>query len=204
VARLNVVLNGMERRVTVHNASAGDFAAADHGTWDLITFNPPLLPVPDVIRYPFVGDGGGDGLHLTRQIVEDYLPRLTPGGSMDFIGFGLGRRGHPLFVDSLAPLIDAGRYAARTLIVGRSGVELGDQAYESTVYTGALASNISFELVHSVYQQHLRTLDADEIYIFYFQILRDDQTAPRGPSVKVMRLAEDSCGWFVPPVLRRE
>lgn len=32
--------------------------------------NPPLLPIPDEIPYPFVGDGGQSGLDITLHILK--------------------------------------------------------------------------------------------------------------------------------------
>ncbi len=36
--------------------------------FDLICMNPPLLPIPSGLGYPFIGDGGPDGLAVTRRV----------------------------------------------------------------------------------------------------------------------------------------
>ena len=43
--------------------------------FDHLTANPPLLPFPDHLPYPFVGHGGSDGLRLTWSILRA-LPRV--------------------------------------------------------------------------------------------------------------------------------
>ncbi len=38
--------------------------------FSLVVVNPPLLPIPDEIPYPFVGDGGQSGLDITLHILK--------------------------------------------------------------------------------------------------------------------------------------
>ncbi|HLI76077.1 MAG TPA: methyltransferase, partial [Acidobacteriaceae bacterium] len=78
LAAVNLRLNNLQDKVEIHNEPLESFAAHVKSSFDLITFNPPLLPVPEVIDYPFVGDGGGDALDVTRRVLALYLPHLAP------------------------------------------------------------------------------------------------------------------------------
>lgn len=58
----------------------------DAERYDVITANPPLLPIPKGIPYPFVGDGGSYGLDVTLQIVAKAGLHLTSTGYLQTIG----------------------------------------------------------------------------------------------------------------------
>ena len=83
LAQLNVTMNRRDDRITVHLGSL--YQPVLGTTYDNIIANPPFLPVPDSLNYPFVGSGGPDGLRVVSQIL-DGLPRaLAPDGIAQII-----------------------------------------------------------------------------------------------------------------------
>lgn len=84
ICRLNVALNGLHDRVRVVTGDLYD--AAEEGPYDLITANPPLLPIPNGVPYPFIGDGGPDGCSVVYRILEGARDRLSSSGSLILIG----------------------------------------------------------------------------------------------------------------------
>lgn len=103
VLRTNVLLNGLSRKVTVHGGSLFD-EIEEGRRFDLITANPPLVPFPDDVAYPFVGHGGIDGLAVTRKIVRQLPQRLTDSGRAQIIGLGLSNGREMLALDDYRAL----------------------------------------------------------------------------------------------------
>ena len=58
--------------------------------FDFICANPPLLPFPFNLNYPFVGDGGTDGLSVIRQIMNYGIPHLSNNGKIVTLGLSGG------------------------------------------------------------------------------------------------------------------
>ena len=144
----------MSNRVKVMNIKLEDFAVQNNDLYDLITFNPPLLPVPEPLFYPFVGDGGEDGLDVTKRILKAYIPKLTKSGSIEFIGCGLGKDDHLTFVDSLSPILEEFKMDFNVHVLGRGVLKPGDGAFNSSVMTTAMANSIDVELCNAIYELH--------------------------------------------------
>jgi hypothetical protein len=83
VAELNVAMNGLGSRIELH---LGDLYEPVRGkVFDNIIANPPFLPVPDSVAYPFVGHGSADGLRLIRRILAGLPQALAPDGVAQLI-----------------------------------------------------------------------------------------------------------------------
>ena len=96
VARRNVADYGLEPRVALH---AGDlFAPLGGRRYDLIVSNPPYVDAkamaalpPEYRHEPVLAlASGDDGLDITRRILRDAGPHLTPGGVL-IVEVGRGR-----------------------------------------------------------------------------------------------------------------
>lgn len=196
IAEFNLKLNHLDDRVTVVNKALEDFAAAVREPFDLITFNPPLLPVPDAIDYPFVGDGGADGLEVTRHALSLYLPHLAPRGSIEFIGCGLGRDGHPSFVDGFDALLASHDAGGHVQLVGYSALQRGDLFYDALVETAAINSKISVDFSHEIFDLHFRQLGMDGIYMFFMRVDKPERPRTAAPRVSVANLSERGNIWF--------
>lgn len=96
---VNVALNGRSSQVSVRS---GDLYAEVAGErFDLVCANPPLLPIPAGLPYPFVGDGGPDGLDVTRRILDGLDQHLTGSGHAQLLGMTLSDGFLPLGLDGL-------------------------------------------------------------------------------------------------------
>ncbi|TNJ40807.1 methyltransferase [Phaeobacter sp. B1627] len=57
------------------------------GRFDMLIANPPLVPIPQDISYVLCGDGGPDGLWVTRKILGRLDDWLTETGRIHFVGY---------------------------------------------------------------------------------------------------------------------
>jgi release factor glutamine methyltransferase len=99
---VNAEVNGLADRITV---SCADLYAGATGRYDLVTANPPLLPIPAGLPYPFVGDGGPDGFSVTWRILKGLPDHLAGNGVAQIIGMTLSDGFVP------APLADVAAWA---------------------------------------------------------------------------------------------
>lgn len=100
LAMLNAERNCVDIEVSVHDLLDG------HGTYDLITANPPYIKESDldglqteVRREPRLAlAGGADGLLFYRRIAESWREHLTPGGRLLMeVGAGQAKEVSALF-----------------------------------------------------------------------------------------------------------
>jgi methylase of polypeptide subunit release factors len=86
-------MNGLSNKVELIN---GDLLRPVAGRrFDVISCNPPLMPVPPGVRYPRFANGGGDGLRSLRRLMSGLPEALTPEGRCEAIGAVLGNRESP-------------------------------------------------------------------------------------------------------------
>lgn len=95
VAKKNVALHQLEKRVTLHQGNLYD--AVGDARYDLIISNPPYVDAEGMASLPpecrvepaMAFDGGADGLDLVRRIVDGAAAHLTgQGGLLCEIGRG--------------------------------------------------------------------------------------------------------------------
>lgn len=196
IAAINLRMNALQDKVRLINASLEEYGRTTTETFDLVTFNPPLLPVPDVLDYPFVGDGGGDGLDVTRLTLQLYLPHIAPGGGIEFIGCGLGRDRQPLFVDELgAILAEHGAHGVVHLLT-RYNMQRGDTFYDGLIETAAINSKISTNLSDAVFDLHFQKLGMTELYTFFMRGERPLEKSGKQSGVAIVDLGDGGNCWF--------
>ncbi len=194
IARFNVFLNSLENKVEVHNLSYQEFHVQNQEKFDLIIFNPPLLPIPEVVFYPFVGDGGEDGLKITKEILDMYIPRLSENGSIQFVGLGLGKDREITFVDELSEITKKHDSSGFAQLVGHSKLNKGDGIYDNTVYTTAMNNNITMEMCYTIFDLHFKKLDVNEMYVFYIYIDKDESKTKK---IRINDLSFNNANWFI-------
>jgi methylase of polypeptide subunit release factors len=180
IARFNVRLNALQDRVQIINSSLEDYAEQVTEPLDLVTFNPPLLPVPPALDYPFVGDGGGDALDISRRALHAYLPHLAPGGAIEFIGCGLGANGHPTFADDLSAITADYGTRAHTHLVAHCLLKRGDLFYENLVLTTSESSQVPIDICFYVFEEHFKKIGMTDLWLFFFRGTRDEVVRPAG------------------------
>jgi len=194
VATFNCALNGLENKVTIVNQPLEQYGRKGRQRFDLVTFNPPLLPMPRDTKYPFVGHGGDDGLDVTRTIMKLYLPRLTPTGGMEFIGCGLGRSGDYQFAKELERTCRPLKAGGYVQIMGTGKLEEDCPMYDSLVVTIMGHNPWSLKECYERCARHWEKLGVDEMYMFVARL--DRQPAHRG-TVKVLDLSGSTPDWIV-------
>ena len=90
---VNAAMNGLSDKVELIN---GDLLEPVEGRrFDVISCNPPFMPVPPGVQIPRFADGGGDGLRIVRRLMAGLPEGLAPGGRCEVIGMVLGNGERP-------------------------------------------------------------------------------------------------------------
>jgi release factor glutamine methyltransferase len=147
LATINVSINELEDRVQV---LAGDLYEPVGGrVFDHVFANPPLLPFPNDVHYPFVGHGGNDGMRVTKRIMDGLPAALSPHGSAQIIGTALSD-GTMLSVE-----VELSRWCREhgmdllITIVSSQDISPGSRLFESLVATSIASMESDVEMVRA-------------------------------------------------------
>jgi len=194
VARLNQKMNQAGGRVEFVNMSLGDFAAASDRKFDRILFNPPLVPVPADMDYPFVGHGGIDGLSVTGDILRLYKPALKPRGRFEFIGMTVGKKSGSMQNDPLVALAKKHRMEGTIHVLSRHRIHEENPVVTSCAVSLALSNKIE---VAEARRKLVKYFLGSEYEYFYLFFCSWGNAAGRRPKTAVVDMSYYYFGdWF--------
>lgn len=167
LAAVNVAINEFSTRAEIYNGDLRTFAPSLRHNFDLITFNPPLLPIPSDLEYPFVGDGGTDGMEITRDIIKNYSPYLTDGGSIFFIGTTLTTDARA--ADLKRILTEIGNtvdLVPQVVITSHNTFENGNAFFETLISTTSSFRSQNAEAVRRSFLSHISQTGQNQFVTF--------------------------------------
>ena len=195
VARLNQKMNQVGSKVEFINSSLQDFAARNNRKFDRILFNPPLVPVPEGMSYPFVGDGGIDGLSVTDDILSLYKKALKPDGRFEFIGMALGREKDSIQKDPLVELARKHRMEGTIHVLSRHRIR--EETPLVTSCAVVLAARNQIPLGDARQKMVRYFLESDYEYFYLFFCSWGNVAGRRAPKTEVVDMSFFYFGdWF--------
>ncbi|HEY6189866.1 MAG TPA: methyltransferase [Pyrinomonadaceae bacterium] len=161
---VNAALNDVYDKV---NLQLSDIRNADLGanSFDYICCNPPLLPVPNEVLYPTVGDGGIDGLLIIKELFPISAKCLSYKGSCRAIGTVLGTEKEP-FLDPLSYLAKEYELTARIILIGREPLRKGSRMLHALVSTAAAFNNLPYCDLIQAFSNHYEKQRATHLYSY--------------------------------------
>lgn len=187
IARINAKVNQVEERYKVKVGDLYDALPDTTQEFDLIVANPPLLPFPDDLFYPFVGHGGCDGLAVTWRILMG-LPRwLSHRGRAQIIGTCFSDGYLPCAMEKFREMAVQCGLTIQISIVGHTAFAPGTPCFDSLAMTASFG--LKPDAVEEVRQSLARIAEeAGATHLCYFSIF-----AQKGkPQVDILDLSEDS------------
>ena len=149
---LNAEINGMIDRVKFEAASPKEV----EGCFDWIVCNPPLLPVPPGLEFPFVGNGGPDGLSVFKSLLENAPRLLSERGKIRFVCTALGSDAGP-DVSELNSVAKHNALSMDIIVPCRTALEPGEPMFEALVQT-AMMSGASEARARREYTSHFKSM----------------------------------------------
>jgi methylase of polypeptide subunit release factors len=169
--RVNALLNGLAEKVTAFGGSLyTDLPESE--LYDLITANPPLVPFPDSIAYPFIGHGGMDGLAVTREIIMGLPTRLSYTGRAQVIALGFSDGLELLVRDELKALAEGNALDILVTIVRQIPATLNSDYGRALVLTASATSQQTAEEIGQTLESEMRRVGATHVAPYFMQIKR--------------------------------
>lgn len=171
VLEVNVLLNGRAGKVRAYGGSLFDSLAPD-ARYDLITANPPLVPFPEGVEYPFVGHGGADGLIVTRKILAGLPVFLTDGGRAQIIGLSFSDGKTLSIQHTLCALAAELELDISVTLLAHVDV-LGDTgALSSLVYSAAPVARYGFDAILERLRKEMTAQHATHLTPYFLLVRR--------------------------------
>jgi methylase of polypeptide subunit release factors len=168
LAQLNVYLNQCEKSVEVY---CGDlFQPVKGEIFDTIVANPPLLPFPKSISYPFVGHGGNDGMAITWRILNGLPSALAKDGIAQVIGTCLSDGDLPLCSEALSEWSKKKGFDILLTVTSHLPLSSGTSFFKGLVYTAAETTHIKLPYIQNVYRASLKSQGASHLCAFFLHI----------------------------------
>lgn len=149
IAQMNVAMNCLDDKVSVHLGSL--YEPVRGAVFDNVLANPPFLPVPDTVNYPFVGNGSNDGLSVVREILRGLPDRLSREGIAQIICALPGDGAQPIAVvlDELGTWCREAKFNMVVTITCTLSMTPGSYFFEGMARTAANASGAELESVRA-------------------------------------------------------
>lgn len=171
VLRVNLALNGLCDKVSVYGGSLFDQIPAGK-CYDLVTANPPLVPFPDAVDYPFVGHGGMDGIVVTRRIIAQLPSRLSDFGRAQVIGMTFSSRGTTMIEDELSQLARELDLEIRLTVINHFPVHEKSSFFESLSTTAAPIARRRGVDIRAVFREELEKRDLTHVTSYFLGVQR--------------------------------
>jgi SAM-dependent methyltransferase len=185
----NLVLNELSNVTVI----CSDFDRLDlDQRVDVVIANPPLVPVPSGLPFAFVGDGGSDGLNVTRKILKRLGDWLTDEGRLHLVGFS-----YPIVPDGQLDevlLASCGTTMDMLLTVsGRFPYGPEDPMFNMMAHSIAAMSDQDLPEIKIRLEHETRDLPVKELLCF---LLRGERSS--SPKMRTLDFGRTSYGgWFV-------
>lgn len=191
LAQLNAAANGLSDRIEVRIGNL--FEVVDDERFDRITANPPLLPMPEDMPYPFVGHGGPDGLNVTRRIIEGLPCRLAPLGNARLLGTTLSDGYLPLCLDEIDTMARKLGLDMTFYVTAHHALCDGAVYFEGLAATSSGTGKVDLATARSRYRAFLDERHATHLIAYFLHVV---EGAGR---LNLVDVASDPPGdlWFV-------
>jgi methylase of polypeptide subunit release factors len=196
IAEINRRLNDPADRITFVCNSAEGFAKSTKEKFDRILFNPPLVPMVPGYKFAFVGNGGGDGLDVTRSIFDLYNKRITETGCIEFIGVDLGLKDRKLVCEQVRALAKKHGMSGRIHILSQHPIRPFAPLFEASVFSLAKDNGLDTVEARKILADHFKKLKADAYWLFFASLGRPRGVKPN--TVATVDVSKSFWGhWFV-------
>lgn len=184
---VNAALNGVEGRIRFCTGDHVDAVAGER--FDLVCCNPPLLPIPPRLPFPFVGDGGADGQRLILRMLAALPDLLHDGGRCLAVTTLLGSHAGP-DLRALREASVAAGLRLDLLLSGRAPLLPGSRVFDDIVRTAVSYAGLPEPAVIDEARRFYRSPDRCALYFVHLM-------ARRGPpEVSLIRHDTRSTGMW--------
>ncbi|MDH6363477.1 methylase of polypeptide subunit release factors [Enterococcus sp. PF1-24] len=166
-ASFNGLLNDLEDTVEVRLGNLYNPVKQDE-KFDYIYVNPPFIPVVKNIYYPLCGDGGEDGMHILKKIIEG-IPNIAKKSSkVQIFCQCLGDSNSILFLDYLKNFSKNLEWNCNAIVTDK--LPLKYQAQQLATFTACVNKELDIEKFIKDMKQIYFDLNVDYLYSLIIDI----------------------------------
>ncbi|EBM9948446.1 methyltransferase [Salmonella enterica subsp. enterica serovar Give] len=154
IAEINREINALPN----WDIKVGDlYGALEHDEkYDHIICNPPLLPFPDDLPYPFVGHGGNDGWAVTWRVLDGMPKHLKKGGHAQIIGTTLSDGIEVIIMTKLINWAKENRMDCILTLMSQNIMAPGEEYFEGLALSSSFISGNTVNETQSKMEDFLR------------------------------------------------
>lgn len=167
--QINVLLNALSDKISVFGGSLFDALPAGE-RYDLITANPPLVPFPDGLAYPFVGHGGIDGFAVVRRIIQGLPCRLSDRGRAQIIAMTFSSRGLPMVSDELKALAGELDLDIQVTLINHFSLSDDSPYFQGLVKTAGALGTQDLATIDSSFREELAKRNLTQLTPYYLAL----------------------------------
>ena len=191
LGRVNCQLNDIDNVRFV----VGDLAGfVSEEKFDHVVCNPPLLPFPEDLDYPFVGHGGADGWKLVWRVLDALPALLSESGRAQIIATCLSDGLVPSVAERLERWSKTNEMTVLMPIISHQPLSPSHPYFQGLVQTTVTSSGKSYKEVARRFADHLQELRASHLCSHYLYVARG------GNSLELLDLSTGEIGspqfWF--------
>jgi hypothetical protein len=173
VAQANLAMNEIDN---VQYAWSKFAAWVPERTYDHVCMNPPLLPIPDNLPYPYVGDGGPTGLNITNQVIKRSPDYLNDGGTCQIVGTGLANEEGLIESANLVRLAKEAGLAGQLFFISQRSLLPGAFFFDGLAETVSIGSEIPYDVAQNKLGAFFQESGADRLGLFVIEAVRKSGT----------------------------
>lgn len=168
---VNINLNGLNCSIT---AKQGDLfeCLSQNEQFDYIVANPPLVPVPCGLEYPFVGNGGQDGCDVLNRIIEGLPDYLSENGTALIIGMIAWDGRGSLESTSVVKTVNGAGLLGTMTLLGFDEVYPNSPIVEGVAWSAYLSSPESWTTIDAAMDNVYKLYRSDRTVGVYYFLLR--------------------------------
>ncbi|MGF7019126.1 methylase of polypeptide subunit release factors [Lachnospiraceae bacterium PF1-21] len=187
ITRFNTILNQCAEKTKV--VCSDLYSNVNEEKYDLITANPPFIPVPENVYFPGVGDGGEDGLKVIVGIIEGLDDYLKVGGTCRVIGECLGDEESTLLFKKIKVMLPIG-YKCNLFLQARNSKS---QYIESVInlYKKQIDEEIDEKNLKYRFEDLFKKLVVNSYYMFLLDIKKCENEESEFKQIKNYSIWED-------------
>lgn len=182
---LNSRLNGLDGAIQTVQGNLYEKLEPD-GKYDYIVANPPLVPIPNGLEYPFVGDGGFDGCRVSNEIVEKLPVYLSDDGTALMVGMMACADGDSLDAVSLVRVIMNSELSGTMTLLGYDEVYPCSSFVEGVAWSAYLANPTRWTSVDEAIDDVYELYRNDHTVGVYYYVLRLRKGSPQDQGLMII------------------
>jgi len=160
---INAGLNRLEGKIHLRIGEFGEHLDGD--TFDMICCNPPLLPVPDGLPFPIVGNGGPDGLGIAKTLLSLLPSLLRPRGLCRIVGTLVGDDRGP-DTRAIQSLAEGGNLDVLLIVPCGEPLCPGSAMLDALASTASQYGDVGVDEAREAFCAHFASMAVDRLYSF--------------------------------------